>query len=647
MLVVLPLLLGVSIYRWDARFDAMLVSKVNSDLTIAHEYMRRILQNTQTSLLSMSRSARFENALKSGSEQTLDSLLQTGAREEKFDFLYIVTGDGTIAASAYPTPSKSVRTDWPVIRAALNGHPMTGIDVFDAKDLAALSATMARQAAIPLVPTQGATADNRSVETRGMVVHSASPITLPDGRRGALVAGILLNRNLAFIDTINSLVYHDQSLPDGSRGTSTLFLGDVRISTNVRMFENHRALGTRVSTEVGEAVLGRGKTWRDRAYVVDDWYMSAYEPVSDTHGNRVGMLYVGFLESPFTAAKRETLLLLIVAFIVATAATVPLFLRWATGIFRPLEQITDTIAKVERGDLEARTGYLDKTDEIGQVATHLDHLLDQVQSRDRRLRQWNEELNARVEERTRTLLVANQRLEETTKQLVMSEKLAAIGEITAGVAHEINNPLAVMQGNLEIVRDLMGGRADEAQVEFRLLDEQIHRISQMVSKLLQFAKPAEYAGYMEPQDLTTVVSDTLPLVQHLLKKASIAVECEYRATRLVCINRTELQQVLVNLVVNAIHAMPDGGRLGLRTVDSDNAAGLPGAAVEITDTGTGIPGELISKIFDPFFSTKRQEGTGLGLSISQMLVSRLGGQLSVSSEAGKGTTFSIWLPEAI
>lgn len=168
------------------------------------------------------------------------------------------------------------------------------------------------------------------------MIHSASALTLPNGRRGALVGGILLNQNLAFIDTINDLVYHDASLPEGSRGTATLFLDDVRISTNVRLFEGRRAVGTRVSSVVRTAVLDQGRTWLGSAFVVNDWYISAYEPIDDSYGRRVGMLYVGFLEKPFTDAKRETLLGIAIAFLVVTAATVPLFLKWASSIFRPL-----------------------------------------------------------------------------------------------------------------------------------------------------------------------------------------------------------------------------------------------------------------------------------------------------------------------
>lgn len=175
-----------------------------------------------------------------------------------------------------------------------------------------------------------------------------------------------------------------------------------------------------------------------------------------------------------------------------------------------------TIVEVEGGDLGARTGPVGTRDEIGRVAVHLDHLLDQLEERNRARRGWNEALNARVEERTHALRDANRKLEETTAQLVMSEKLAVIGEITAGVAHEINNPVAVMQGNLDVIRETVGAAAADVQTELRLLDEQIHRISQIVTKLLQLAPPQEYAGAVERIAPGALVADYLPLVRHLL-----------------------------------------------------------------------------------------------------------------------------------
>ena len=643
MLVILPLLLGVTVYRWNEKFDATLISKVNGDLTIAHQYLAHILDNTGEHVTALGGSARFRDA--ANDPAALKTLLDEARARLELDFLYVIDPDGRRVVSVTTETADMLRTDWPVIRDGLAGKSATGVDIFENADLETLSPDLAARAKLPLVSTPNAVPTDRTEETRGMVVQSASPVTLGAGRSAVLVGGILLNQNLVFIDTINDLVYREASLPEGSQGTATLFLDDVRISTNVRLFEGRRALGTRVSAAVRAAVLGEGQTWLDSAFVVNDWYISAYEPITDSRGKRVGMLYVGFLEAPFTAAKYQTVLTIVAAFLAITAASVPIFLRWARGIFEPLERVDATIARVESGDLSARTGPVDSQDEIGRVAVHLDDLLDQLERSDQELRRWNEELNARVDERTRELKLANRQLEATTKQLILSEKLAAIGEITAGVAHEINNPIAVMQGNLEVVRSVVGEKAELAKVEFQLLDEQIQRISQIVTKLLQFAKPEEFAGFVDRHAPGTAVADCMPLVQHLLARAAIDVRLEDTAGRLVLMNRTELQQVIVNLVVNAIHAMPDGGTLTISTRDAERG-GRPGVEIVVSDTGVGMEADLVAKVFDPFFTTKRQEGTGLGLSISQTLVTRQGGAIAVTSRPGEGATFTIWLPEA-
>lgn len=644
MLVILPLLLGIAIYRWNVKFDAVLKSKVHDDLTIARQYLARIAESTEEYLASSVNSARFQSIVQKQDYQhgALSGYLKEAAQGRGFDFLYLVTDEGRVVTSEYAMVS-SPRWNWPVIGAALKGRSTAAIDVFQSTELAAISAELAERAVIDIVATPEAAPVAQRRETRGLVLQSATPVLLSDGRRAALVGGILLNQNLAFVDTINDLIYSGSGLPQGSSGTVTLFLDDVRVTTNVRMFEGQRAIGTRVSANVRASVLDRGETWLDSAFVVNDWYISAYEPIRDSYGRRIGMLYSGYLQKPFTDAKRSTLLEIVLAFIVTVLATVPLFLVWAAGIFRPLERMATTITKVESGELSARTGPVAGRDEIERVAVHLDQLLDRVEKRDSQLRQWNQELNQRVEERTSKLVHANRQIETTTRQLIMSEKLASIGEITAGVAHEINNPIAVVQGNLEIIRDLMGAKADEAKTEFRLIDEQLNRVSEIVTRLLQFAKPQEYVGFTDQYDAATVVTDTLPLVQHLLNKATITVAKDFRALHLVSMNRTELQQVLVNLLVNAIHSMAGSGRLTLRTFDrQDGGRGV--VVIEIADTGGGMTPDVMQKIFDPFFTTKRREGTGLGLSISQMLVTRQGGKISVESNPGKGTTFEVWLP---
>ncbi|MGD9863665.1 MAG: cache domain-containing protein [Pseudodonghicola sp.] len=633
MLVLLPLMLGSTMWRWSGKIDQLLITKVNGDLTIADQYLARLLETSGERLDAVAQSVALREALTDPA--ALAALLARNRALLDLDFLYLTDGSDA--------PAGFVPADWPVIAGALAGRWQSAVDVVGPARLEALAEGLAERAAIPLVPTRNAQPTDRDVEDRGMIIHSAAAVTLPDGTPAALVGGLLLNRNLRFIDTINALVYREQSLPEGSQGTATLFLEDVRVSTNVRLFENVRALGTRVSAAVRARVLGDGATWLDRAFVVNDWYISAYEPILDSHGARVGMLYVGFLEAPFQQAKTASVLTLTLAFLLIAALSVPIFLRWAGRIFLPLERMTQTIAQVEAGALDARNRVGDATGEIAQVASHLDHLLDQLQERDRQLRDWAESLEQKVEARTRDLRAANRKLERTTERLIMSEKLAAVGEITAGVAHEINNPIAVIQGNLEVARAMLGEAADRVETEFRLIDDQVYRIGVIVSRLLQFARPEDYSGAANVISPAEVARDCLVLTRHQTEAAGIATDFRDDSSREVLMARTELQQVMVNLILNAVHAMAGGGRLSLSVADVRDGD-RPAVAITVADTGTGIAPEVLRRIFDPFFTTKQAQGTGLGLSISQQLVSRAGGRIDVTSTPGEGTAFRIVLP---
>lgn len=633
LVVLMPLLLWFAVNRWAANYDNLLIANVESDLRIAEQYLQQILTTTGNDVEALATSTRFA-ATAGQSDTAFKQFLDAERAALDLDFLYYLPLG----------QAQRLQQTWPVIAAATRGGGATQIDIFSGEDLAKINPTLAHQARLSLIETQAAVPTDRSVEDRGMVVHTATDVPVP-GRLGVLVGGILLNRNLAFIDTINALVYQPDDPDHAERqGTATLFLEDVRISTNVRLFEGARALGTRVSAIVRQRVLDEGQTWLDRAFVVNDWYISGYLPLTDSFGTRVGMLYVGYLEEPFLAAKRGAYVLVYTAFAGVLLLTIPLFLRLAGGIFSPLERMTQTMKRVEGGQLDARIGAVAAKDEIGQVASHLDTLLDQVQERDRDLRSWADELNTRVEDRTAELRAANDKLEHTYQQLVMSEKLASIGEITAGVAHEINNPVAVIQGNVDVIRETLGKDAQSVATELMLIDRQIARINAIVGKLLQFARPSEYGAFRETVDMGSVLEDCLVLVDHVISKANIDVQITRDAAPLVHINPGELQQVIINLIVNAVQAMETKGALRITIRPQSHETRL-GTALVIADSGPGIDNARLNAVFDPFYTTKLAEGTGLGLSVSQTLIQQAGGLISVRNRVAGGAEFTVWLPE--
>ncbi|MDP3250665.1 MAG: cache domain-containing protein [Hydrogenophaga sp.] len=657
LLVAFPLLVLALALWGNAAYDRLLITKVRSDLAVAHGYFDQVLSEvgsgTQGVAASQALFAALRPANTAGQRNGLSDQLALARERLGLDFLLLYDPQGRPLARAVPSGLSTADTTAPVppMPAALGRAAQTRtarLLVLEPDDLAALAPHLMPRLRIPLVATRNAAPATRDAEHRAMVMLSTHPVLDASGRTIAVLAGgLLLNQNLDFIDHINRIVYPEGSLPFGSQGTATLFMDDVRITTNVRLFQDQRAIGTRVSQTVRDAVLGRGQTWLDRAFVVNDWYVSAYEPLLDAREQRIGMLYVGYLEAPFRLVRYAMLAAMGLIFLVVMALSAWFSLRWARSIFQPVEQMNRTMQLVEEGQPQARVGPLPARDELGALAGHLDQLLDVIDDKTEALQRWGDELDHKVAERTQELEASNASLQLAQQQLVKSEKLAAIGQLTASIAHEINNPIAVMQGNLDLMRETLGEASAPVKLELKLLDEQVERMRIIVTQLLQYARPTEYAGYVETLDLNRTMEDCLVLVGHLLAQTSIAVERDFKATCRVGCNRQELQQVIINLLINAIQAMPQGGELRLMTRDwwpeGNEGGAASGALLVVQDSGAGLSPEVRDRLFRPFFTTKN-DGNGLGLWISQGLVERYGGGISADNRLdASGASFTVRL----
>jgi signal transduction histidine kinase len=654
LVVVLPLLLGALIIWGNSAFDRLLITKVRSDLAVAHGYFGQVQSDVGSGTRAIAESHALVLALNNKSNQALQTQLTQTQQRLGFDFINLYSPQGQLLTASWDvgrTPQHAATATNLSAQAATEGA-VAPIQRLSQAELLALAPHLADRLNIPIIPTASAIPSARTQEDQALVMLSTAPVRDAAGQLVAwLRAGVLLNQNLPLIDHINKIVYPEGSLPLGSVGTATLFLDDVRITTNVRLFQDKRAIGTRVSQAVHDAVLGRGETWLDRAFVVNDWYVSGYEPLVDGSGQRVGMLYVGYLETPYRMTKFGILALIVGIFALAMVLAAWFSIHRARSIFQPVERMNDTMRRVEEGEPRARVGEVVARDELGALASHLDQLLDVIADKTLSLQRWGEELDAKVAARTQELSLSNQSLQLAHAQLVKSEKLAAIGQLTASVAHEINNPIAVMQGNLDLVREILGEYAEPVHTELKLMDQQVDRMRLIVTQLLQYARPNDYAGYVEPVDVNAALSSSLVLVEHLLARTKIRVERELKATLQAPINRQELQQVLINLMINAIQAMPDGGTLTLRTANQTDAQGRPGVVTEVCDTGNGLTEAVRERLFSPFFSTKN-DGNGLGLWISVGLVERYGGGITAvnrrdTGEEIAGAVFGVWLPTEV
>ena len=646
ILLVMPIALVLAIY-WGATFSyEQLYIKVNTDLSVSHDVFERIKRDYLNALGKTAESFAFRTQLSLGNTESIRAQIEELRKENSFSYIHLVDNKGKLiegynidVISRYSRPSSA-------LELAKNGEASSGIEIFNASDLD--HENLANHVRLPLIETPRARPTDKLVEDRGMMIRALYPVIgSRDEVLAILDAGVLLNANFTFVDVIRDLVYGPGSLRSGSIGTVTVFLDDVRITTNVPIRPGERALGTRVSNEVRTNVLDQGHTWIARAFVVNDWYISSYEPIIDVDGNRVGMLYAGFLEAPFRQALINALIVLVLLFFALMGLTALVAVKGAKSIFKPLELMSSVVQATRKGE-EKRIGKIISKDEIGTLANEFDSMLDLLNERNLLIQNWADELEEKVEERTSELKLKNKELintirvlRKTRQKLVIAEKLAALGELTAGVAHEINNPTAVMLGNLDVIISEMGSSLEPVQDEIDLIVDQIYRIKDITNNLLQYARPDAYAGYMTEIDVNKVIEETLKLVQHLRSGPNYKIDLSFKATLWININQQELQQVLVNLISNAIHALPEkGGLISIQTSDLQNK----GVQIIIRDNGHGMDENMVSKVFNPFYTTRSQrEGTGLGVSISYGLVRRYGGNIEVTSTLKLGTEFIVSL----
>ncbi len=320
-------------------------------------------------------------------------------------------------------------------------------------------------------------------------------------------------------------------------------------------------------------------------------------------------------------------------FSAGTGVVIALGYWLAQSIARPIMRLRDMTQAVASGDLEQASG-MERPDEIGELASAFDTMTLKLRERTAEAARLYDE----TVKRNRELAEINQRLQETQQQLIQSEKLAAVGQLTAGIVHDVKNPLAVIKGLAEELKEEPSIPV-EARVHLDSIRANAGRASAIVTDLLTFARQSTPA--MVQRDICEAVRASLRLTEYLTRKGKVTVVTDLPDTTvLVTYDPQQIEQVLINLINNAVQAMPDGGTLRVTLRQAGEAV-----AIAIQDTGNGIPPENLSRVFDPFFTTKKEaEGTGLGLSVSYGIVTHHHGRLDVESQVGQGSTFTVLLP---
>ncbi len=279
------------------------------------------------------------------------------------------------------------------------------------------------------------------------------------------------------------------------------------------------------------------------------------------------------------------------------------------SLARPLNELRHAMAVVGAGDLDHAIEPR-SADEIGDLARAFAHMTEQ--------------------------------LRQSRAQLVQSEKLASIGQMAAGVAHGLRNPLASLRAAAQLAQHRVEGPA--AREQLNAIIEQVDRLDLRIAHLLAFSRPAPFRPLRE--SVRTLVDGALSGFAELLRQRQLELAVAVPPTlREIRVDPMRLEQALTEIISNALDAMSNGGRLEIAAWSQVGEAGAEGVLLEITDSGAGIPAEILPNLCEPFFTT-RAEGTGLGLAIAKRYVEETGGRLEIASRIGHGTTVRIWLPVA-
>ena len=594
--------------------------RVRNDLNSAREIYLGELRHITDVVQLTARRPIIQDIFATGVTENIQSDLDYEKKYENLDILTVVDKSGTVVLRTnYPYNTGDNLYQQEIIKSALNNKvTIASSTIVPGEFLAKESPRLAENAHIVFSDTPMARPSPETEIRTGLLLAVAAPI-FSDAKLliGTFFGGVLLNINYTIVDTIKQTVFQGMMYKGKDIGTATIFQDDVRISTNVLTEQGTRAIGTRVAENVYNLVVDNGLPWVDRAYVVNNWYITAYEPIRNNSNTVIGILYVGILEQRYIDLRQSAVLTFMLISLGGVLASIAISYMISRNILIPVQKLASASKELAKGNLEIR---VEKTsdDELGELADGFNTMAFALKERDERLKDF------------------------TRKKFMESERLALIGQLAANVAHELNNPLQgiVTYSHLMLEKNICDEPTNQ---NIRKIVTQADRCRDIIRGLLDFSRQRKPDKTL--CDINSILNEGISFVENqaLFHNIKIVMNLEESLPKAVT-DPSQIVRVFINLIVNAAEAMEGNGRL---TISSKVDTNTKCIEIEVTDTGPGIPEDNLDKIFDPFFTTKETgHGVGLGLAISYGIIKEHKGSISVESKIGLGTTFIVRLPLA-
>lgn len=598
-------------------------STVKNDLDFTREIYKQETRNLENTIRLIAQRFFLRDAILENSTELLQKQLNDIRTAEGLDILTLLNRDGRVIVRAR---NPSVRgddqeADEVVSKVLSEKKAAVATTIIPQAELIKEGADLAEKAYIKFTVTAKAKPTDEIEQTSGMMIKAAAPVFDNKGNMiGVLYGGNLLNRNYAIVDRVKQIVYQDAKYKGKDIGTVTIFQKDLRISTNVKGTDGERAIGTRVSEEVYDQVLGLGRVWADRAFVVNDWYKTSYEPIKSINGKIVGMLYIGSLEQPFNDIARNTMLIFFAIVIAATTLAVAFSFILATRISRPLTNLSDAIAKLSSGEFGHTVGTETGINELNNLAKSFNEMSQQLAERDKNLK------------------LSNELLADLNKRYI---------DLIGFVSHELKGIVGAIVMNVCSVRDNLFGEINERQKKaLEGATRSLDYLTATVKKFLNLGKIEK--GELEVKETVVDINkDVFNAVVNSLSTAAagknINISNEIEADLKANADLELLQVAANNLITNAIKYGRENGNAVFSSKKLDGHI-----EIEIYNDSVPIREEQKEQLFKRFSrldnpETKRVKGSGLGLFITKQIIEKHGGRIWVEPRE-KGNSFIFQLP---
>ena len=538
-------------------------------------------------------------------------------QEQEADVLNVLAPDGTVVLrTRYPYNEGDNLAGDPIVqRVIAEGENTSGNIIFSRERL-----DIAGEGLLERVLAIGQ-------EPHGMFAGAAVPVMRGNEMIGILEMGSLLNGAVEEVDRIRDAVFANETYDGKPVGTATIFMGDLRISTNVLDNQGRRAVGTRVSGEVAEQVLERGEPWTGRAYVVDTWYLSQYDPIRNPNGKIIGMLYVGELEQKYLDLRQRAVAMFLSVVLGGMVIAFLTFYFLTRGVVKPVLKLSTATQKLSSGELGYRV-EVQRNDELGDLASSFNTMAKQLEKQRRE-----------IEQSQRRLKRLNDELRTTNRNYM---------EMLGFVSHELKNPLSSAMMSLHTVKDgYLGDLTDAQEKSLASVAQSLEYFEDMVKNYLDLSRleKGELEAHEEMISLCPqVIEPVLEGLRQSLADKGMDVENKIPEDFQVYADSNLLRIVYDNLLSNAVKYGEKGGRIEL-----DGRRDGDDVTLSVFNEGKGIPSEKMPKLFQKFSRLDspehaKKKGTGLGLYICREIVEEHGGEIWADSKAGEWVRFSFTLP---